>query len=179
MADTPRTVAALQALFANNTSGDISPQDLRDFLVSALGECGGIYIDEGVTSLTGISATPKKNTLFNTAQGYNGVQKGNVTVDKANSKITVGTTGTYRIFHGLSFVGSLNKTFHFEVYKNGSPLDNVSLRTEVQTTTVQAAAASGIVDLVVGDVLEVYVDSPDGGTSITVQEEQLNVDRVV
>ena len=33
-ADTPRTEADLQVLFADNTSGAISPQDLRDFLVS-------------------------------------------------------------------------------------------------------------------------------------------------
>lgn len=34
MVDTIRTMAALQALLADNTSGDISPQDVRDFLVS-------------------------------------------------------------------------------------------------------------------------------------------------
>ena len=33
MADTARTLAALQALLADNTSGDISPQDVRDMLV--------------------------------------------------------------------------------------------------------------------------------------------------
>lgn len=32
MADTARTLAELQALFADNSSGAISPQDLRDFL---------------------------------------------------------------------------------------------------------------------------------------------------
>jgi len=35
MADTERTTADLQTLFADNASGAISPQDLRDFLVSA------------------------------------------------------------------------------------------------------------------------------------------------
>ena len=34
MADTARTLAALQALLADNTSAAISPQDIRDFLVS-------------------------------------------------------------------------------------------------------------------------------------------------
>ena len=34
MADTIRTIAQLQALLADNTTGDISPQDLRDMLVS-------------------------------------------------------------------------------------------------------------------------------------------------
>lgn len=35
MVDTARTTAALQTLFADNTAGAISAQDLRDFLVSA------------------------------------------------------------------------------------------------------------------------------------------------
>lgn len=35
MSDTVRTLSALQTLLADNTSGQISPQDLRDFLVSA------------------------------------------------------------------------------------------------------------------------------------------------
>ncbi len=36
MADTQRTLSALVALLADNTAQDISAQDLRDFLVSAL-----------------------------------------------------------------------------------------------------------------------------------------------
>jgi hypothetical protein len=36
MADTIRNLASLQALFADNNSEEISPQDLRDFLVSAI-----------------------------------------------------------------------------------------------------------------------------------------------
>lgn len=35
MADTIRTTAALQTILADNTGGDISPQDLRDMLVSS------------------------------------------------------------------------------------------------------------------------------------------------
>lgn len=37
MADTKRTLAALTALLADNTAGDISAQDLRDLLVSVYG----------------------------------------------------------------------------------------------------------------------------------------------
>jgi hypothetical protein len=36
MTDTVKTLSALQTLFADNTSGDIDAQDLRDFLVSAM-----------------------------------------------------------------------------------------------------------------------------------------------
>lgn len=36
MSDTPRTISEILALFADNTSGNISPQDLRDFVVSVM-----------------------------------------------------------------------------------------------------------------------------------------------
>jgi len=52
MTDTPRTLAALQALLADNTSGDISPQDVRDFLVSVMGAGG-----------PGAEIRPLKNTV--------------------------------------------------------------------------------------------------------------------
>jgi len=47
MADTKRTLTALQALFANNVIGETSPQDLRDFMVS-------VYPGSDVTSEEGV-----------------------------------------------------------------------------------------------------------------------------
>lgn len=44
MTDTPRTIADLQALFADNTSGDISAQDLRDFLVTVVNYLDGVLM---------------------------------------------------------------------------------------------------------------------------------------
>ena len=38
MADTIRTFSAIQALFADNTTRDITPQDLRDFVQSVMGD---------------------------------------------------------------------------------------------------------------------------------------------
>jgi hypothetical protein len=40
MVDTIRTLSALQALLGDNTAGDISAQDIRDLLVSAMGGFG-------------------------------------------------------------------------------------------------------------------------------------------
>jgi len=48
MVDTPRTVTALQTLFADNTNGDISPQDLRDFLVSVMGRTKYVWLAPGI-----------------------------------------------------------------------------------------------------------------------------------
>lgn len=54
MVDTVRTLSALQTLLADNTAGDISAQDLRDFLVSAMLETTTATVTTGnVTAVAG------------------------------------------------------------------------------------------------------------------------------
>ena len=53
MADTIRTLADLQTLLADNTAGDISPQDVRDFLVSVHG--GGLTPNAQTVTTTDIT----------------------------------------------------------------------------------------------------------------------------
>lgn len=50
MADTVRTLTALQALLPDNTDGDISAQDVRDFLVSAFGPYRVLLSETEITS---------------------------------------------------------------------------------------------------------------------------------
>ena len=59
MPDTLRTLADLQARFADNNTGEISPQDVRDALVSAHGGFGA-YDDlvTKTTRLIGVGGTP-------------------------------------------------------------------------------------------------------------------------
>ena len=49
MVDTARTLAALQTLLADNTSGDISEQDIRDMLLS-------LFVQTTVGDLPGIAS---------------------------------------------------------------------------------------------------------------------------
>lgn len=53
MPDTIRTLADLQTLLADNTAGDISPQDVRDFLVSVHG--GGLTPNAQTVTTTDIT----------------------------------------------------------------------------------------------------------------------------
>ncbi len=55
MADVIRSVAALQTILADNNTGAISPQDVRDLLVSAIGGFGAY--DDLVTKTTRINLT--------------------------------------------------------------------------------------------------------------------------
>ena len=68
MADTVRTLSALQTLLADNTAGDIGAQDIRDFLVSVYPygrpATAGEYDDEFLRIESG---TPTGWTLFTTS----------------------------------------------------------------------------------------------------------------
>lgn len=57
MTDTVRSLSALQTLLADNTTGDISPQDLRDFLVTAYYSWGR-YEDLAYGQAYTLSASP-------------------------------------------------------------------------------------------------------------------------
>lgn len=52
MADTRRTLSAILALFADNTSGDISPQDARDYLVSTMNDLAVKTVTENTVLTT-------------------------------------------------------------------------------------------------------------------------------
>jgi hypothetical protein len=58
MTDTPRTIATLQSLFADNTSGDISAQDLRDFLVTVVNLLDGVVIAPTDNTEVALTITP-------------------------------------------------------------------------------------------------------------------------
>lgn len=49
MADTVRTLSALQTLLADNTTGAISPQDIRDLLITAVGSMFAVPVSGNTT----------------------------------------------------------------------------------------------------------------------------------
>ena len=62
MADTQRTRAQILALFADNVTGNISPQDLRDFLVTLMPTPEFTYADDFFNRPTVLGITTDKTT---------------------------------------------------------------------------------------------------------------------
>ena len=109
MVDTPRTLAEIQALFADNSTKNISPQDLRDFVASIMSEYGSIYVNNGVTAQGSIDTTFVQVLNFDTNNGA----AGNVVADQANNEIIIGTAGDYFCMASIAFTGSNNITFEY------------------------------------------------------------------
>lgn len=168
MADTPRQLTALQALLADNTAGDISPQDLRDFLVTALGTYAIIYVDDGAVEQAAIGVAPA--LLVNWA--IDGPDDG-ITADQANNKIILDIAGKYLVMFQVSFTGTGNTEFEFELYVDAVATGYRCSRKLGAGGDVGSASFLGLVDASALDDLEVYVNADGAAKAITVQDAQL------
>ncbi len=174
MTDTVRTRAAILALLADNTSGDISPQDIRDMFVTVHGNYGGLYIQDGSTAQTGITTEAVKMT------GWAGnLAASGVTPDYANNQVTVGSTGIYLVWVQLSFSGSLNTEFQAHLRVNGDEQVEGMHRKLGTGGDVGSASFIALKSLTADDVLTIYVESDaGGGASFTPTDAQFVVLRV-
>ena len=101
MADTQHTLTQLKALLADNVNGDISPQDIRDFLVTVMGCYGCIYTNSGSGTQSVSSAAAVVLDQFD-SDGPNDGSSG-VESDAANNKIILHIAGTYRIAFDITY----------------------------------------------------------------------------
>jgi len=176
MADTPRNITDLLALLADNVGQDISPQDLRDFLVSVLGEYAQIYVHDGATAQSGITTTPVKMTGWAT----DGDDEGNLDADAASDRINVDETMDVEVIFQCSFSGSANTTFEFHAYVSGEQTQGACKRKLGAGGDVGSCSFTCLLKgLTNTDAIEVYVESDNGGgASMTPVHAQLVVKRV-
>lgn len=168
MAQTPRTFAELVTLFADNTSGAISPEDLRDFLVSSQGGYGMIGTATESTGQATVAATPTKLTEWNNgATGFNGASQ-DTTPDFASSELTVAVAGVYLVQASLYFnlSGTIPHNTVFSIYVNaafpGSPNGIRAAMDNFDALENHAVHLSGIITLAASATLSVFLSSEAG-----------------
>jgi hypothetical protein len=170
---TIRTNAQLQALLADNTAGDISPQDIRDFLDSVMGVYGSIGIGDGVAGQTLATDTPEKMTEWT----HNGVANG-MTPAFAADEITILHDGVYHVTFNVSFQGTTGETFQFVLRKdNVEVVPHISMHRKTSSADVGSGGIADNLTLVAGDVLSIWVESDAAGTPVWV-ESQLSAHRI-
>jgi hypothetical protein len=172
MADTIRDRTTILSLLADNATGDISPQDHRDAIVSMHGVYGEIRLEGGSTSQTGIGTTPTKVTGFAT----DGLSAG-ATPANATDQIAVGTAGTYLCLFSCSLTGSDNEPFKFELALNGTGTGH-SASVEVITSAERSTSFVGLVTATGGDLFTVLVNATQAAQQITPIDAQLIVRRI-
>jgi hypothetical protein len=174
MADTIRTLAELNAQFADNTSAVIAPQDIRDLMLSLMvyGEIGS-GAKAAITLGTGFQAMD-----FTLA----GVVGRGLTIDTTNKWIAgVPVAMKAKVRLEVSFSGTNNTTFDFAVFRNPDGTPEQLLRVTDSDRIVSAAMMGGVtieaaIQLNAGDKLQAGVRA--NGASFTLLRGRLYVERI-
>jgi hypothetical protein len=174
MAQTARPFAELETLFADGVSKAITALRLRDFLESALGCYGSMYVEGGSTA-EGLTITPQKLTGWTSA----GVQR-NVLADVGNDRLIINATGIYMVSLGMSFetIAALD-TYEVDARINEVKAPGLSSGFgPIPPGTIVPASFGRPLELVQNDYLEIWGWSTGGVGDIKIQHAQLSVDRV-
>lgn len=127
MPEQERTIANLAALLADNVTGDISPQEVRDLMASAMGGYAGLIqtVAGGTETLVGVGATPVLIDVYDAVSSQSiDVNLVGAEASLANSQLTVGVDGFYQLSFFASFnLGSNNKTAKFIAFLNALATD--------------------------------------------------------
>jgi len=171
MPNTPRTLSTLLTQLADNTSGNITAQVVRDMLVSLYPSRGQLALASGGTAAT----------TFTGAGVYTSV-KGTTAIDAAvcTSCVTMPGNGQLRWEKGSTHVllasatlevlpAGNNKRYTFTFAKNGTPIPTLALIYFYGNLQGNPAGVylSGLIPIAKDDVLSVVVKNDTDTTAIT------------
>lgn len=179
MADTQRSLSAILALLADNTSGDISPQDVRDTVISLRNRIAGISVAAAAAAAVTISDT---TTYFEiTAPTWTLDANGDADFDQSdgNGRLTyLGAADVRaRINATLSFTSAANdQVLHFRVMKNGTTVAATEVQVKAGTGTYQITIPLvALLVLATGDNISLSVRNETSAANITVKVAALHV----
>lgn len=173
MVDTVRSVDALLTIFADNSTEDITPQDMRDFLVSALGAYGSLSVLDGSTQQDNPD-TGAKLTCWDT----NGDSAG-CTPDHTTDDITIDVDGVWEGRFQVSFSGTASSTVGFRLRKDGVETPYGCTR-KLGTGGDTGSASFDIpaIALIATNVMSIYVEMDGATDDLTVVDAQFTMKRV-
>ena len=165
MADTERTKSAILTLLADNTSGAISPQDVRDTVVSLIPGYGGMYISSAAATTIAGASTWTKGAGTTTSTGLS-----NFTMP-ADNRLTYTGTPDVHCHIAMSFSvtsAGNNKTYEFGVALNGT-INTASIVSRKIATgaDVGSSACHTDITLSTNDYIEMWVQNTSDGTNMT------------
>lgn len=173
MADTRRTLAQILALWPLNTSGDISPQDGRDMIVTLTPSLGQIHQIDNVAA-----------TVISDTTNFFALNMSATTLD-ASSNFDSPATGQLR-YTGLPPVkalcwaslsmtsGSSNQVTETGFGINGTAIDVTHLTRKIGSGADAGAVSNvHILDLVTNDIVSMFIKNVTGANNVTIGDMHL------
>lgn len=176
MADTQRSIAQILALLADNSSGDISPQDLRDAFVTWKMRHGQIYVASGGGAATTVSNTAD---YFECNASTWTLSSGAADFDESGGNGRLTYTGVadvmLHVACTISFTAaSNNQVLHFRLGKSGTTDAASEVQFKIGTgSDVGSTAIHLIVSLSTGQYLSLFVRNETSAANVTVSVANL------
>lgn len=168
MVDTQRDLAALQALLADNITGAISPQDLRDFLYSMKFPCGSLYLTTPAPTTISTPGTYVK--AAGSCSPSDGTSSYLFTISDNRLTYTGVASFHFHIVASVSF--SINQNNHIiglRIAKNGTTLAHSTARRKVSSAgDVGSTAIHADAMLDENDYIELFVTDETGASQATI-----------
>lgn len=174
MADTRRSLSETLALLADNATGAISAQDLRDAVVT-------LTPDHGEISITSASATTISDTtsyfpvagtytLASGADDWDMDSNGQLRyIGAAPREVHVWATASFT-------AASNNQVLYVGISKNGTDITAADVHTKIGTgTDVQAVALTATIEVVTNDYVALDVRNTTSTANVTFETAEITV----
>jgi hypothetical protein len=171
MAETPKTLAQLLAQLPDNTTGDISAEDIRDSVVSLYPSRGQLQLASGGSVATTFASSGTYTILKGTTE---------LDTDVCSSCVSMPSSGVLKLLKNVAQVAlvnatleilpaSNNKKFTFTFAKNGTAVAGLSYSHYYGNLggNPQGVFLSGLLPMTGNDELSVVVKNDTDTTSIT------------
>jgi hypothetical protein len=161
-------------MFADNTAGDISAQDIRDLLVSMTGAYGELYVTSTAATQV-IGTSPTIVTAWDTVGENDGAV---VIPSHSNNNMRVTQGGVYCLQFDMSFVGSNSTTYTMQPYIDGVVHHTKVIRKTNSSGDIGTYHTTGIATLVADQVVDIRVSADGAGKDYTVYAGQFSLRRM-
>ena len=173
MADAARPVAQLLRELADNATGEVSPQHMRNLLVTALGVYGTLYCFDENTEQSNIGTSGITLNCFTDIRQCSGV-----CAFPDTDELVINHAGDYDFAFSVGFSGTFGSYINFRLAKNGAQL-NAGIHRKLANADVGAASfiAHGIA-AEAGDRFTIMVASDTATDDITVIDAEFSAKMV-
>jgi len=171
MPQTERTTAEVNEILKDNTSKDISPQDMRDVVASIFGGYASLGFAGAASGSLAVSTTPAVITQYDVRETQSiDVNLEGCAADQSTGIITIGQAGIYQVNFYCSFdLNQNNRLVTFQAFRNGLANEPGLERFVSNGADVGEVAASGQAVLADGETVEIRasLDTGTGNMSFT------------
>lgn len=167
MGQNPKILATLLAQLPDNTTGDISAEDIRDVVVSLFPSRGQLDLTASALTTFATTNTYVKlagSTVLDTTLGQDGFTQfanNELQATKAVAQVLLVTANVELV------CTANNKSFGITIAKNGTPLTNVHVSAILSDSNEEYGySVTALIPVVQNDKISVYVRNETDTTSV-------------